>query len=103
MKFEKTVAMLRSMAELKIKLEALEECLDCLSYEERLVVEMMCMQPGRGKVREISDCLNIEKSSVYRIKDRALQKIEAMLVEKRWETSGTIFKELYGSIFSERS
>lgn len=82
MRFEKTIAILKNMEAVRTRLEAVEECLEQLSDDERMVLEMLCIRSERGTVRDTCDILNIEKSSVYRIKRRALGKLEDMFLEK---------------------
>ena len=82
MKFEKTVAMLRSMEAVRTRLEAMEECLEQLSDEERMVIEMLCLHPEKRNMCEICDILNMERTSVYRLKNRILAKIQGLFEEK---------------------
>jgi len=81
MGFEREVAVLRQAEVMRAQLERIEECLDALSYEDRLVLELLCIHPESGNLTQLCDTLNIEKSSVYRRKYRALHRIRELFVK----------------------
>lgn len=78
--YQRTERILRGLGRLRRQLELVEECLEQLSLEEQMVLEHFYLEPG-GEVAQLCDSLQVEKSSVYRRKYRALQKIAALFEE----------------------
>lgn len=66
-----TYTMRRAASELRI----LETALDSLSEDERLVLELFYVHRRKGHVEELQERLNCEASTVYRLKNTALQKL----------------------------
>lgn len=50
-----------------------DRALQCLSEEDRMILERMYIHPEMGAVDQLCYDLNLEKSSVYRYRDKALQ------------------------------
>ena len=65
---------------LRHQLELVEECLDLLCLEDRMVLAHFYMG-GDGDISQLCDSLQVEKSSVYRRKYRALQRIGGLFEE----------------------
>ena len=57
----------------------LEGALQVLNPEERIVAEMLLICPQRGNVQRLCEILHVEQSSVYRRRDRAIQKVGTAL------------------------
>lgn len=57
-----------------------EQALETLSPQERMVVDMMLTNPERGNLQRLCQMLRVEKSSIYRYRDQALEKLEQMLL-----------------------
>ena len=55
--------------------QAVEGALQVLSPEERLVVDRLFIFPQKGNVQRLCQELCVEQSSVYRRRERALQKV----------------------------
>lgn len=71
---------LQNMGQVRQELERLERALGELSPEERLVAEYLLISPVRGNVQRLCEILQVEQSSIYRKKEKVLQKIaEAIL------------------------
>ena len=51
-----------------------DRALGALNPEEKLVLYRMYVNPQRGKLAQLCGDLNVEQSSVYRRRDKALQK-----------------------------
>ena len=68
-----------SLIQLRSQLTALEGAMQVLTPEERLVVERMLVFPLRGNVDRLAELLNIDRSSVYRLRKRAIQKMEVAM------------------------
>ena len=66
---------LRNMEAARQELERLEMALGELNPEERLVAEYTLISPERGNIRRLCELLGVEQSSVYRKKERVLEKI----------------------------
>ena len=65
--------------ELKILGNALQE----LNPEERLVAEFLLVNPQRGNVQRLCEILQVEQSSIYRRRERVLEKIaNAIAIDK---------------------
>ena len=76
---EEVAEKLRNMGQLRQELEALERALGELNPEERLVAEYMLISPERGNIRRLGQLLGVEQSSVYRRRERVLEKIAQAL------------------------
>ena len=66
---------LKNLEQTRQELEALEKALGELNPEERLVAEFLLVHPERKNVQRLCEILGVEQSSVYRRKQRVLQKI----------------------------
>ncbi len=53
--------------------------LGALEPEEQLILQQMYIVPQRGALERLSDSLGVEKSSIYRRRDKALQKFTISL------------------------
>lgn len=63
----------------KCWLDVTERALKSLSKEERLILQRLYICPERGAVERLCQELDLEQSSVYRHRDRALQKFAIAL------------------------
>ena len=70
---------LREYEERKQAVEHMEQALQVLTPEERLVVQMLCICPERKAAQKLCGILCVEESSVYRRKARAIKKLAAAL------------------------
>ena len=77
---ERVERVLRRLNWLRHQLELVEDCLDLLNLEDKMVLEHFYMDPGE-ELAQLCDSLQLEKSSVYRRKYRALQKIGELFEE----------------------
>ena len=57
------------------ELEEMEGVLQALTPEERLVLDWMVIRPKKKAAEQLCQMLELEKSSVYRRKNRALEKL----------------------------
>lgn len=73
------VRWLSRLGQLYRQLEEMETMLQVLSPQERLVLDRMVIRPREKAAEQLCQMLEIEKSSVYRRKDRALNKLGRML------------------------
>ena len=72
---EEVAEKLRNMEAARQELERLERALGELNPEERLVAEYMLISPERGNIRRLGQLLGVEQSSVYRRREKVLEKI----------------------------
>ena len=72
---EQVAQKLKNMEQTRRELEYRETALGELSPEERLVAEYLLISPERGKVRRLCEILQVEQSSVYRRREKVLEKI----------------------------
>lgn len=63
----------RQLAENNLWLSQVERALDCLTKEERLVLDRMHIHRGKGNVERLCEELNVEKSTVYYKRDQAIK------------------------------
>ena len=57
----------------------ISRALAALEPEERLILQQMYIVPQSGALERLSDSLGVEKSSIYRRRDKALQKFTLSL------------------------
>ncbi len=70
---------LKNMEAMRQELARLEQALQVLTPEERLVVDRLVVHPVKGNAQVLCELLALEQSSVYRRKDRALRKLDREL------------------------
>lgn len=58
----------------RLWVNATQRALDALTPEEKLILHSLYICPGRGTVEQLCERLQVEKSSVYRKRDRALER-----------------------------
>lgn len=58
----------------KLWKNATEQGLSALSQEERQVLQRLYMHPKRGAMEQLSQALGMERSTVYRLRDKALER-----------------------------
>lgn len=88
MRRDEVVRQLRELSGLRARLAAMEAALDTLGEDEREIIEKMLIRPVPGAVEKLCEMLCVEKSSVYRRRDKALRKLKNFLSDLR-ENSGT--------------
>ena len=60
-------------------LHCTDRALRCLSAEERLILQRMFIYPENGCVQQLCQELDVEQSTVYRKRDKALEKFTISL------------------------
>lgn len=78
-KKREVVRRLRELEMQKQTVQTVEQALQMLTPEERLVIQMTLICPEKGNVQRLCELLAVEQSSVYRRRDRALEKLEKVL------------------------
>ena len=61
------------------RVQLLQDCLDKLSEEQRLILNHFYIRHTRGYMDELTELLSIEQAEVYRRKDRALRRFTELM------------------------
>lgn len=69
----------QSAQSLQKQVEILEGALQVLTPEERLVAEFLLISPEKGNVQRLCEMLHVEQSSVYRRRERVLEKLSVAI------------------------
>ena len=64
----------RQLKEAGLWVSQVDEALDILSDEEKMVLERLFIHPVKGAMSALSEQLNIDKTTVYRRRDKALRR-----------------------------
>ena len=78
------VRRLRELDAMRCAVQATEQAIQILTPEERLVVDRLYVHPEKGAVQALCELLELEPSSIYRRKDRAVEKLAQVLCGQ-WE------------------
>ena len=76
---KEAVRRLRGLECARVALASLEQALQMLTPEELLILDRMLIHPQKGAVPQLCQILNVEKSGIYRRKDRAVEKVAKAL------------------------
>ena len=69
----------KALAYAQLQVQVMDNAMQVLTPEERLVIHRMCIAREKGAVPVLCQILQVEQASVYRRKERALKKLaEAM-------------------------
>lgn len=74
------IGQLQELEQLRCAVKNLEQALQVLTPEERLVVDMLLVRPKKGNAQVLCELLDVEQSSVYRRRDKALKKLGQVLL-----------------------
>ncbi len=67
----------------KLWVEGTKRALGALAEEERMILTQLYIEPVKGAVEELCKQLNVEQSSIYRKRDRALYRFTVALYGAR--------------------
>ena len=76
---QSVIERLKGLEALRWEVRMLETAMQVLTPEERLVLQMMVIAPEKGAAERLCQTLQLEKSSVYRYRARAVEKVEKAL------------------------
>lgn len=76
---KEVVQRLRQLDAMRQAAQTLDTALQVLTPQERLVVQMLFLYPEKGNVQRLCEMLHVEQSSVYRRRERALEKLAVAL------------------------
>ena len=79
MEKQDVIGRLRRMERLQLELSQLQQAMQILTPEERLVVQMLVVSPEKNAADKLCEILGVERSSVYRRRERALRKLGEVL------------------------
>ena len=65
----------KNLESARLRVRQLEGAMQVLTPEERLVIHRMCVVGEKGAAQTLCQILQVEQSSVYRRRDRALRKL----------------------------
>lgn len=82
------VRRLRELDAMRCAVQTTEQAIQVLTPEERLVVDRLYIHPEKGAVQALCELLELEPSSIYRRKDRAVEKLADVFFKREW-TSGS--------------
>lgn len=80
--YEQLIRQLKQLPALRTQLQNMENALAVLTPEERLVANLLLVYPSRNNVQLVCEKLNVELSSVYRLRRRVLKKISGAMPGK---------------------
>lgn len=69
----------KEIVRLQTRLAPLEKAMESLSREEREVLQLLVMDRRRGNVERLCEKYDVEPATVYRRRNRALQKLAERL------------------------
>lgn len=79
MRRDEVVLQLRQLERLRCQLAAMERALDTLEEQERDILEAMYVRPKMGNADLLCEKWEIERSTVYRRRDKALKRLTNLL------------------------
>ena len=79
MEKQEVIRRLERMESLQLELQMLQQAMQVLTPEERLVVQMLVIAPERNAADKLCQLLEVERSSVYRRRERAIKKLGEVL------------------------
>ena len=79
MRRDEVIKMLRQLEAARLWVRKLDGALDCLDEEQRDILEAMFLRPRPGAADFLCEKLDIERSSVYRRRDKALRCLANLL------------------------
>ena len=74
-----TAQLRKAFVQAQLWVDAVEQALQVLSPEERLVADWLLIYPDKGNVQRLCSMLGVEQSTVYRRRARVLEKLAAAL------------------------
>ena len=83
MQRDEVVRQLRLLPKMRAQVERLEEALEGLNQCEREIIEKMYIAPRDRATDKLCEMFDIEVASVYRRRNKALQKLQNALGEMR--------------------
>ena len=79
MEMGKMAERVRQLERMRQTVRYMDEAMQCLTPEERLALEVLVIDQERHGADRLCQQLGVERSSVYRCRDRALRKLQRIL------------------------
>jgi len=76
---DEVVKRLRQLPKLRLQVERLESALDALTEEESIIVATLFLYPRKNNVELLCEKLEVERTTVYRRRNKALKKLAELL------------------------
>lgn len=70
----------QSLTQIRLLTDQLERGLSVLTEEERLILDMMYINPVRGVTMALCEKLEVELSTVYRRRNKAIEKLNRTMI-----------------------
>ena len=81
MRRDEIVARLRQLEKMRLQLDAMDSALKQLSEEERNIIATLFLHPRRNNIDYLCEKLEVERTTVYRRRDKALKKLGDILAK----------------------
>ena len=76
---DEVVRQLRQLPKLRLQVEKIENALAALTEEECNIIATLYLYPKRNNVEKLCEKLEIERTTVYRRRNKALKKLEELM------------------------
>lgn len=73
------VRLLRAYGQQRQAVARMDEAMQVLSPEERLVADRLLIYPRKGGAQQLCQMLNVEQASIYRRRDKVLEKLAQVI------------------------
>ena len=83
MRRDEVIKKLRQLRGMKAAVEMMEEALDMLEEDEREIIDKMYVNPVKYASEKLCEMLTVEVPTVYRMRNKALKKLEEFMEEVR--------------------
>lgn len=73
------VKALRQLSQMRLQVERIERALELLNEDERNIVATLFIHPQRNGIDNLCEMLEVERTTVYRRRNKTLKKLEDLL------------------------
>ena len=81
MRRDEIIARLRQLEKMRLQVEAMDRALAQLTREECNIIATLFLHPQRNNIDYLCEKLEVERTTVYRRRDKALKKLGHILEE----------------------
>lgn len=78
-KRKELIARLGALEQQRQAVQMLDQAMQLLTPEERVITDMLLIHPHTNNVRALCGVLGVEKSTIYRYRDSAIRKLLSAL------------------------
>ena len=79
MRRDEIIARLRQLEKMRLQVEAMDRALEQLNEEECNIIATLYLHPKRNNIEYLCEKLEIERTTVYRRRNKALKKLGNIL------------------------